>query len=160
VLQEIFQAAQKTGRAGISAQVTTRPALRDGLRIVAYRVPPSVVGPAGGVAPNAAPSAAGPPPLQLEGSWVGTETEGGIPRYVTAVFRKDTGNLSFEGTVTLTVPLISLEQPQKDSVRYSLMVRGGMRYYVGKWDGQTVTGRIFTDAEGKEPVGTFSLRPR
>jgi hypothetical protein len=160
VLQDVFQAAQKTGRAGIPALVPARPALRDGLRLVAYRVPPSVAGPAGAVGPSAAPSAPGPPPLQLEGSWVGTETEGGTQRYVTAVFKKDTGTQSYEGSVTLTVPLISLEQPQKDRVRYSLMVRGGMRYYVGKWDGQTLTGKISTDAEGKEPVGSFQLRPR
>jgi hypothetical protein len=160
VLQDVFQAAQKTGRAGISAQVPAKPALRDGLRLVAYRVPPSVAGPAGAVGPSAAPSAPGPPPLQLEGSWVGTETEGGTQRFVTALFKKDTGTQSYEGSVTLTVPLISLEKPQKDSVRYSLMVRGGMRYYVGKWDGQTLTGKISMDAEGKEPVGTFLLRPR
>ena len=160
VLQDIFQGAQKTGRAGISAQVLTRPALRDGLRLLAYRVPPSVVGPAGAVAPSAVPSAAGPPPLQLEGSWVGTETEGGTQRYVTAVFRKNSGGISYEGSVTLTVPLITLEKPQKDSVRYSLMVRGGMRYYVGKWDGQALSGKITTDAEGAEAVGTFQLRPR
>jgi hypothetical protein len=79
---------------------------------------------------------------------------------VTALFKKDTGTQSYEGSVTLTVPLISLEKSQKDSVRYSLMVRGGMRYYVGKWDGQTLTGKISMDAEGKEPVGTFLLRPR
>jgi hypothetical protein len=79
---------------------------------------------------------------------------------VTAVFRKSSGGISYEGSVTLTVPLITLERPQKDTVRYSLMVRGGMRYYVGKWDGQTLTGKISTDAEGAEPVGTFLLRPR
>jgi hypothetical protein len=62
--------------------------------------------------------------------------------------------------VTLTVPLITLERPQKDTVSYSLMVRGGMRYCAGKWDGETLSGKISTDAAGTDTVGSFQLRPR
>jgi hypothetical protein len=160
VLLEAFQAGQKSGRAGIPLQAVAKPGLRDGLRLVAFRVPPSVVGPTGPVGASPAPSPSGPPPLQLEGAWVGTETEGGMQRYVTAVFRKNGGDISYEGTVTLTVPLITLERPQKDTVSYSLMVRGGMRYCAGKWDGETLSGKISTDAAGADTVGSFQLRPR
>ena len=61
---------------------------------------------------------------------------------------------------TLTVPLLTLEQPQNNAVRFSLQYRGGIRYYNGRWDGQTLAGAISRDPAGTEGVATFTLRRR
>lgn len=160
-LGELFQLAQKGGGFGVPRKVVAeaKPGLREALRLLAFRVPPSVrdVSPAGTATPEAP---VGPPPLRLEGTWAGSEREGGTRRWVTITFTGNGGRLSYEGTVTLTIPLESLDRPQKDTVRYSLQFRGGMRHYVGKWDGQTLSGKISSDPAGTQPLGTFELRPR
>jgi hypothetical protein len=108
-----------------------------------------------------APAAAGGAPLRLEGgTWIGTEVEADEGRDLTATFRNGLGTMSYEGRVTLTVPFLTVEQPQKNTVRFSLQVRGGMRFYNGRWDGQMLSGAVSRDAAGKDPVGTFTLRPR
>jgi hypothetical protein len=155
VLLDVSQAAQKTGRFGVPWSVVTafRPAQRDAMRLVAFRVPTAVTGP-GGVA--AGPQTAA---LKLEGSWVGTELEGTQRRFISATFQTDGGSIAIEGAVTLSLPLLTLEA-RKNEARFSLQFRGGTRYYAGKWDGQKLTGTISNDAAGKEPVGTFELKPR
>jgi hypothetical protein len=71
ILNEVSQAALRSGRFGVpwSAVEGLRPPQREALRLLAFRVPPSVTGPGG--AATAAPSAT----LKLEGSWTGTEVE-------------------------------------------------------------------------------------
>jgi FHA domain/IPT/TIG domain len=160
-LVDFFQAAQHAGQA---APVTTR----DALRIVALRVPPGVRGPAA-LAPVSAPSAtapATPPPStaqsmpRLDGAWTGSETEGGRLRYVTVTFRGSTGTIAYEGVVTVSAPLLNVAQPQRGAARFSVELRGGLRYYVGHWDGQVLSGNISTDPGGSQSLGTFELRPR
>jgi hypothetical protein len=172
VLGELFQASQKTGRFGLAREALAglRPAQREALRLIAFRVPASVTGPATAATPVApvpgpATAAGASPtpaaaPLRLEGAWIGSEEEAGERRYLTATFRSDSGKVAYEGIVTLTVPLLSLETPGKGSVRFSLQFKGGIRYYTGRWDGQRLSGTISRDPAGTSSVGTFELRPR
>jgi len=151
VLGELFQAGLK----GPIAAAAAKPAIRDAVRILAFRVPAAVPGATGPTSVAAAPAAAPVgAPLQLQGTWIGTEVESGESRYLTATFKNDSGSMSY------TVPFLTLEQPQKNAVRFSLQVRGGMRSYNGRWDGETLSGTVARDAAGKDQVGTFNLRPR
>jgi hypothetical protein len=158
VLVDVFEAARKTGYFGVPYQVVAeaRPPTREALRTLGYRVPPAVKGLAGAEASVAG----GPPPLKLEGTWTGSENEGGLRRWLTIRFRPSGGSISYEGTVTLTVPLLTVEPQPKSAVRFSVQFRGGLRYYVGQWDGEVLSGKISSDPVGAQPMGTFELRPR
>jgi len=162
VLAEVYQAGQKAGGNGLPLVVLAaiKPATREALRLVAFRVPPSIPGPQGPASVAVAPAAVGAAPLHLEGTWAGKEIEEGLRRDVTATFKADSGSVAYEGMVTLTVPLLSLEAPQNNTVRFSLQYRGGIRYYNGRWDGQSLAGTISRDPAGTETVATFTLRPR
>jgi len=165
VLAQLFEAAQRTGRPGVPRQVVdeARPPLRDGLRLLALRVPASVTAPvAAATTPALAAAAATPPParLQLEGTWSGSQSEQGQQQYLTVTFRRGGGSISYEGGITLTVPLLTLEQPRRDQVHFSVQIRGGVRHYVGKWDGETLSGSVSTDAAGRNVVASFELRRR
>ena len=70
------------------------------------------------------------------------------------------GTVAFEGGITFTVPMLNLEKPRRDQVRFSLQIRGGVRHYAGRWDGEAITGNVSTDAAGKNVVATFELRRR
>jgi hypothetical protein len=164
VLVQLFEAGQRTGRPGVPRQVVedARPPLRDGLRLLALRVPASVAAPVAAAPPQAAAAVAATPPparLQLEGTWAGRQTEQGQLQYLTVTFRRDGGTISYEGGITFTVPL-TLEPPRRDQVRFSVQIRGGVRHYVGKWDGEAITGSISTDGAGRNVVATFELRKR
>ena len=97
---------------------------------------------------------------RLDGPWTGSESEGGRQRFVTVTFRGSTGTIAYEGVVTVSAPLLSVEQPQRGAARFSVELRGGLRYYVGRWDGQALTGKISTDPGASQAIGTFELRPR
>jgi hypothetical protein len=167
-LVQVFEAASRTGRAGVpySVVVGATAATRNALRIVGLRVPAAVTEPvapaAAGASPVAAAAAPTPPPaeLRLAGSWIGSEVEGGLPRYLTVTFRGSGGNVAYEGGITLTVPMLMLDQPRRDQVRFSVEFGGGTRYYIGKWDGEKLAGPVARDAEGRRPLGTFEMRPR
>jgi hypothetical protein len=163
VLGQLFEAAQRTGRPGIPRQVVdeARPPLRDGLRLLALRVPASVTPPAAAAA--LAPAAAATPAparLQLEGTWTGSQVEQGQRQYLTVTFQRGGGSIAYEGGITFTVPFVDLGQPRRDQVRFSVQIRGGVRHYAGTWDGETIAGSISTDAAGKNVVATFELRRR
>ncbi|HEX9187940.1 MAG TPA: IPT/TIG domain-containing protein, partial [Vicinamibacteria bacterium] len=163
VLGQLFDAAQRTGRPGIPRQAVDEagPPLRAGLRLLALRVPASVTPPAAaaGVAPAAAATPA-PARLQLEGTWTGSQVEQGQRQYLTVTFQRGGGSIAYEGGITFTVPLLSLAQPRRDQARFSVQIRGGIRHYVGTWDGETIAGSISTDTAGKNVVATFELRRR
>jgi hypothetical protein len=161
VLAQVFDAAQRTGRPGVPRAVVdeARPAVRDGLRLLALRVPASVTASAGPVLP-AATATPVPARLQLEGTWGGSQVEQGQRQYISTVFRRGGGTISYEGGITLTIPLLTLEQSRRDQVRFSVQIRGGLRHYSGKWDGEAITGTISTDAAGRNVVASFELRPR
>jgi hypothetical protein len=98
--------------------------------------------------------------LRLEGTWTGREVEESLPRYLTVTFRSGGGTISYEGGITLTMPLASLAQPARDRVRFSVQIRGGARHYLGSWDGEMIKGTVSRDAAGESVVGSFELRPR
>jgi hypothetical protein len=172
VLAQVYEAARRTGRFGVPESVVAemRPTLRDGLRLLALRVPASVTAPAAAAAVTApasagrAPAGASPAPaadrLRIEGTWRGSEIEEGQQRYLTVTFGRDGGTVAYEGGITFTVPIVAVEQPRRDQVQFSVQIRGGIRYYQGRWDGQVLRGSIARDAAGKNVVATFSLRPR
>jgi hypothetical protein len=165
-LQQIFDAALRTGRPGVPLQVVDEapPPLQEALRLVAFRVPASVTvpGAAAAAASTATASTTAPAParLELEGSWSGTEVEQGQRRYVTISFRRGSGTIAYEGGITATLPLLTVEQTRRDQVRFSVQVRGGVRQYAGEWDGEKLSGPIATDSAGRNVVGTFEIRKR
>jgi hypothetical protein len=170
VLGQLYEAAQRAGSAFVPRRVVeeARPPLRDGLRILGLRVPPSVTAPAPGAgaaaaalaAPPAAAATPTPPPLQLDGSWGGSQVEQGQRQYLSVSFRGNGGTVAFEGGITFTVPMTNVEKPRRDQVRFSVQIRGGMRHYAGRWDGDALTGSVSTDSAAKNVVATFELRRR
>jgi hypothetical protein len=165
-LGQLFELAQRGGAAGIPRQLVddARPPLKDALRLLGLRVPPTVtaaVAPAGAPAGAAAgPAAPTPPPLQLDGNWGGSQVEQSQRTYLTVVFRGNGGSVAYEGGITFTVPMLTLEKPRRDQVRFSVQIRGGLRHYAGQWDGEAIKGDVSTDAAGKNVVATFELRRR
>jgi len=126
-------------------------------------VPPTVTAAAAGAATAAAPAATPaptPPPLQLDGSWGGNQVEQGMRTYLSVTFRGSGGSVAYEGGITFTVPMLSVEKPRRDQVHFSVQIRGGYRHYTGQWDGEALTGNVTSDAAGKNVVGTFELRRR
>ena len=163
-LGQLFDAVRKGGQPGIAQQAVdqARPALRDAVRQLAFRVPPKVEAPAAPAVPGLpAPTAAATPAvarMPAQGTLRGSETEEGQLRYLTVDLR-GSGTISYEGGLTLTLPLSSLERG-RDRLLFSVPIRGAMRYYSGKWDGEKVAGSVSTDSAGRNVVGTFELRPR
>jgi hypothetical protein len=162
VLGQLFDAAQRTGRPGVPRGVVegARGPLRDGLRLLALRVPASVSGPAPSAAPGSAAAAPAPARLQLEGTWTGSQVEQGQRQYLTVQFQRGGGSIAYEGGITFTVPFLALQQPRRDQLRFSVQIRGGIRHYTGRWDGEKLEGSISTDAGGRNVVATFELRKR
>jgi hypothetical protein len=160
VLVDLFDTARQTGRFGVPLSVieSARPATREALRVLGLRVPAAVAGPpaAGGAAPAAA---AGVPALTLDGVWTGAETDSEGRKYVTIRFSGSGGNLSYQRALSVSVPLTGVEQPRKGTVRYSMKTAAGTRFYVGRWDGEKITGTIFSDAATTFPMGSFELAP-
>jgi hypothetical protein len=97
------------------------------------------------------------PGLQLEGEWTGRESEGGAPRRVNVTFTREGGTLSYQRALSLSLPLMGVQLDRRGNVHYSMQTARGARYYAGRWDGQKIEGRIFSDPEGQEPIGTFTL---
>jgi len=166
VLGQLFELGQRSGAAGVPRQVVddARPPLKDGLRLLGLRVPPTVTAAAPGAASAAAAPAVAaaptPPPLQLDGSWGGNQVEQGLRQFLSVTFRGSGGTVAYEGGITFTVPMLSVEKPRRDQVHFSVQIRGGFRHYTGQWDGEALTGNVTTDAAGKNVVGTFELRRR
>jgi len=159
VLVDLFDTARQTGRFGVPLSVveSARPGTREALRIVGLRVPAAVAGPPGaGGAPAAVPGA---PALRLEGVWTGVEMDSEGRKFVTVRFSGAGGSLSYQRALSVSVPLTGVEQPRKDSVRYSVKTAAGTRFYLGRWDGVKITGTIFSDAANTFPIGSFELGP-
>ena len=157
VLADVFDAARRTGRFGVPREVlaSAKPTTMAAFRVVGLRVPAQVTGPAA-----EGSQAAGRPPLRLEGDWAGSELVAASRKYVSVRFKGRGGSLAYEGGISISVPLETLDQPQKGSVRFSVPYRGGSRYYLGKWDGEKLAGTVSSNANGSDTVGTFELSPR
>jgi hypothetical protein len=160
VLVDLFDTARQTGRFGVPLSVieSARPGTREALRILGLRVPAAVAGPppTGGAAHAAV---AGAPPLTLDGVWTGAENDSEGRKFVTIRFSGAGGSLSYQRALSVSVPLTGVEQPRKGNVRYSMKTATGTRVYVGRWDGEKITGTIFSDAAATVPIGSFGLAP-
>ncbi|HLA76155.1 MAG TPA: IPT/TIG domain-containing protein [Vicinamibacteria bacterium] len=164
-LIDLYDAVKKGSKAGLTREAVAKakPAVREAARAAVLRVPASVLPPVAPVpvpAGGAQPAPSAPPKVEafrLEGTWSGVERDSGETRYVTLNFTKSGGSLTYERALSLTVPLLSVEQPQRGSLRYSLRSGASTRYYAGRWDGQKVQGRICSDADCKTATGTFEL---
>ena len=167
VLADLHDAARRSVPVGVPvAMILDKGPVREALRAVALRVPAAVSAPSGamasGIAPGAGPAAASAdtvPPLKLDGPWRGTETENGLQTAISVVFRGGSGTLTFERALRMSVPALGVQQPQKGAVRFEVRVGAGTRYYRGKWDGERLTGKVTSDADGRKEVGTFDLEP-
>jgi predicted component of type VI protein secretion system len=158
ILSQVFDRAHKTGRFGVSREIVAglKPPEREALRALGLRVPASVVV-AGDRGPSAAaPSAASAASFKLEGQWEGWEREAGRRRNISVSFEGEGGKLVFAGAVNLSVPLLHVEV-QKGAVKFSAMIRGGIRHYAGRWDGEKITGTITQEGAASAEVGTFEL---
>ncbi len=158
VLGDVFEAARKTGSFGVarSVVVTARPGTLAAIRSLALRVPASVPAPAGSAT---AASKAGVPALRLEQNWSGFESADGVKKYLTVVFRGRSGTFAYDGGVSVTLPLWSVEA-QKNSVSFGVEAGGRRRHYVAQWDGSRLAGTISTQEGGKGDLGNFELTPR
>jgi hypothetical protein len=152
VLGQVHEAARRSGGFGLPRQVVAdlKPAQRQALRLLALRVPASLIGTAAGT-----PVAS----LRLQGNWTGFEIQEGQRKNIAVSFGRSGGTLTFTDGVGIGVPLLSAETPQRNALRFSAQVRGGVRYYLGNWDGERVKGRITADAAGRNGVGSFELTP-
>jgi hypothetical protein len=160
----VHAAARRTGRLGVPRAAVERasPALRNGLRALALRVPAAVTAPVDAAPPPApgATAAAAPGPAaapSLEGDWTGREVEDGTARPVNVTFTREGGSLSYQRALSLTLPLLGVETDRRGNVRYSMQTARGARYYAGRWDGEKIQGRIYSDPERQQSIGTFSL---
>jgi len=155
-LAEIHGRARKTGRFGVPRDVVAglKPAEREALRAVGLRVPATITVSGDRGASAAAASATG---VRLEGTWIGHERELGRRRNISVTFEGEGGTLTYQAGVALSMPLAKVEQPQKGVVKFSAMIRGGVRHYTGRWDGEKMTGTITQEGATPPEVGTFEL---
>jgi hypothetical protein len=151
-LGTLFEAASRTGRFGVPREAfTSAPApLRQALRGLAFRVP------AGVKAPSEAGTAA--PPVQalvVDGIWTGSETESGGTRYMTVTFAGTGGTFTYERALSVTIPLLSVEQTARRQLKFAFRSGMHLREYEGTWDGQKLRGKI--KAEDGAEIGAFEL---
>jgi hypothetical protein len=155
VLVQMQEKAHQTGRFGIPRDVLTglKPAELEALRTLALRVP-ATLNPTAGGGTSAPVEVAGP---KLEGTWIGTETEGDRQRSITVTFNGRHGSLEYSGGVAVEIPVHDVEM-QKGSLTFNAEIRGGTRYYVGRWDGHKISGTINQEGGGaRTPLGSFEL---
>ncbi len=158
----MFLAGRRTASFGLPRTVVADPRTpRAALRALALRVPAAVPEPLSATAAvGATPAPGAPAPLKLPGIWAGNERVPEGRRFISVTFGDNTGVYALESGLNLSLPLLSVEQPQRGSVRFSLRLGGGVRYYNGRWDGARLSGRVSSDAAGREDLGSFELVPR
>jgi hypothetical protein len=160
VFADLHDAARRSIAVGVPTALVAEPRspMREALRAVALRVPATVTAPVagGGAAPATADSV---PPLRLMGSWRGSEIESGVQKPITVVFRGNSGTLTYERALSMSVPVLAVQQPQKGAVHFEVRVGSGTRFYRGRWDGSRITGKLTSDSAGRTEVGTFELEP-
>lgn len=160
VLGDLFQSGRRTASFGLPRTLLGDARTpKAALRALALRVPAAVPEPLAAGAP-APPSPGAPAPLKLQGIWAGNERVPEGRRFISVTFGNNTGIYALESGLNLSLPLLSVEQPQRGSVRFSLRLGGGVRYYNGRWDGERLSGRVSSDAAGREDLGSFELVPR
>lgn len=126
--------------------------LRDGLRIVATRVPAGVKDPSAAAA--AAPEE---PALVLDGDWRGKEVEKGAPKFITVTFKTKGSNLAYQTGVSMSTPIKKYEVRKGNKVYFLIGGGNKLRHYIGTWDGKKVAGKISANENGTGEIGTFEL---
>lgn len=163
VFGDLHDAARRRTAVGVPAGLLGegRTPLKEPLRIAALHVPASVTAPASGPEPAAATPVPGDttPPLKLSGSWGGTEVEGGSRKSITVSFSGSGGTLTYQRALTLTVPISNVSQQKGGVVRFELNAGTGRHFYRGRWDGSKISGKIYTDPDGRGEAGSFELEP-
>ncbi len=69
-------------------------------------------------------------------------------------FSASSGTLTYEAAVALAQKLASV-RVEGDTVRYSVKRGTSMRYYMGTWDGERISGSTSAQAKGGSDLGTF-----
>src|SRR5262245_5725417 len=92
------------------------------------------------------------------GAWNGVEDEGRpAKRYPTVTIYKDGGTIAYEvlgGVEALRLMGLTYDGA---NVRFSIAAHGGARFYAGILSGDSITGTITRDADGRSRLGTSSL---
>jgi hypothetical protein len=151
-LGTLSDVARRSGQFGVPREVwASAPVpLRQALRGMAFRVP------AGVKAPSEAATAA--PPVQsltVDGIWTGSEKEGSATRYMTVTFSGGGGTFTYERALSVTIPLVSVEQPSRRQLRFGFRSGIHLRQYEGTWDGQKLRGMV--KGEDGAEIGTFEI---
>lgn len=165
ILVDLYQRAVARGGYGVTRSMLAElsPAEQDALRVLAYRVPSSVMADSGTAATvtetmtETTETTTAPTALRLDRQWRGKEVAEGRTRAISVVFEGNAGTLTYEGGVALSVPVLDLEQPRPDAVTFMAEAGGGVRYYAGQWDGRKVRGTISSQPSGTGDLGTFEL---
>jgi hypothetical protein len=157
-LGELHDISRRISSGGVSRKAVEglRPEARQGLRTVALKLPRAVPEPGSGPAETG--DAGTQDPLPLEGTWSGTATEDGVPKFLKVTFAKQGGTFTYEKPLTLTFSLFVVKRPRVGEVQFAYRVGGGARYYWGTWDGEKLSGSISSSPDGKPISGSFELR--
>jgi hypothetical protein len=156
VLVDLYDAARKVSTSGVPREVVSQaPArLHEGLRMLALRVPPTVGEPAASLGASPGSRAVHE---RVAGMWSGAQTDEGERMSITVTFSGETGTLTYERTLTLTLPILRVEQPQGNTLRFSLQSGERLLRYVATLEGDRMKGKIFSEAAGESEIGTFEL---
>ena len=160
LLADLNDSARRLGSSGVprKALESLRPETRKGLLALALRVPTAAGEASGKTDASAGSGPATEDPLQLEGLWSGTSTEAGVTKTLRVTFDKNGGTFTYLKPLQLTVPLTGVERPRMGSVRFSVRLGPRTNYYLGTWDGETLSGSISSAPDGNPVVGSFELR--
>jgi hypothetical protein len=160
VLADLHDAARRTVAVGVPNALVAgaKAPMREALRAVALSVPATVSAPVAAVE-GSAPAAPHVPPLTLDGRWRGSETENGVRKPIDMVFHRGSGTLTYQRALSMSLPVLSVQQPQKGTVRFEVRVGAGTRFYRGQWDGARITGQLTSDPDGRTAIGAFDLVP-
>jgi hypothetical protein len=156
VLVDLYDAARKVSTSGVLREVVVKgpPRIHEGLRMLALRVPPTVKEPESS---SAGPSGSREIHQRVAGIWSGSQTDEGERMSITLTFSGETGTLTYERTLTLTLPILRVEQPQGDTLRFSLQSGERLLRYVATLEGERMKGKIYSEAAGGSEIGTFEL---
>jgi hypothetical protein len=159
VFADLHASAQKAGGVTQAMVAALKPPVVKQLRAAGLGVPPSVREPVEGVAAAAAATAV---PLENR-IWFGVlRTYTGVPANFSVVFAKGRGTLKLERGAKGVAASMELRKIDVSGteIRFPAALEGGMRYFVGSWNGQKIEGKLYADPQATKEVGAFDLTPR
>jgi hypothetical protein len=99
----------------------------------------------------------------VEGSWSGTVEDQSGQRQVRLVLRVDSGG-RLSGTITIGSGQVAMGVPLKEAaydkgtLRFVAASGGAARHFVGRVEGDTVSGTVHASASAQDAIGRFTLR--